>query len=330
MNEAVISAKELQILLNQVDEISVMYPLYKHFDLFTAKQEVNGYRLKILQGIADFEEQQSHFSSAEMPSYEDFMQCLISAGIINYKNYDAFKEKLKAYMNLTKTILFSPDTNVLYHRFLSNSGTDPRKVLLVDTVREEIESMLNFKYSPQQIAELKKEAKYQNFLLDEFVNRRMKKSRIACIAVEEYRELRKFAVEIEGIEHSTSDKERNDIIIVKTLRRFEKERNLMPSLLTADRQMADLCNAEGLEHFLFNFPHAIEANFCSHHSMQRLIYNLAMIFGVIRLNSVVIFGEFKGKNSIDEFKLRFLDDELWKSFDKNLRICRRLMSLGIE
>ncbi|MDI9609961.1 MAG: hypothetical protein QFX36_01385 [Archaeoglobales archaeon] len=34
---------------------------------------------------------------------------------------------------------------------------------------------------------------------------------------------------------------------------------------------------------------------------------------VIRLNSVVIFGEFKGKNSIDELKLRFLDDELWKA-----------------
>ncbi|MDI9642138.1 MAG: hypothetical protein QFX37_01285 [Archaeoglobales archaeon] len=51
---------------------------------------------------------------------------------------------------------------------------------------------------------------------------------------------------------------------------------------------------------------------------------------VIRLNSVVIFDEFKDKNSIDELKLRFLDDELWKSFDKNLRIFRRLMSLGIE
>ncbi len=30
-----------------------------------------------------------------------------------------------------------------------------------------------------------------------------------------------------------------------------------------------------------------------------------MVFGVIRLNSVVVFGEFKGKKSFNEVKLRF-------------------------
>jgi hypothetical protein len=55
-----------------------------------------------------------------------------------------------------------------------------------------------------------------------------------------------------------------------------------------------------------------------------------MVFGVIRLNSVVVFGEFKGKKKIEELKLRFLDNEFWKSFEKHLRICRRLMELGIK
>lgn len=60
-------------------------------------------------------------------------------------------------------------------------------------------------------------AKYQNFLLDEFLNRRMKKSRLAAyIAMKEYRELRKLAMEIEGVESSTNDKENNDYIIVKS------------------------------------------------------------------------------------------------------------------
>lgn len=145
----------------------------------------------------------------------------------------------------------------------------------------------------------------------------MKRSRLACIALSECRELRKYAIEIEGIEASTIDKEANDLIIVKTLRKFEKERAAMPVLLTADRQMTDLCEAEGVEYFNFRLPHAVTADFCSPSSMLRLIYNLAMVFGVIRLNSVVIFGEFKGKSGIDELKLRFLDDELQQNFEKH-------------
>ncbi len=325
--EAVVSTDELQILLNLVDEISVMYPPYRHFDVIRAEPEEGGYRLKIMQGEVDFEEQRFH---EELPSYSDFLQCLLAAGVVQYANQEAFNEHLKAYRMLSKPLFLSPDTNVLYHRFLTNSTIDLREVLLVDTVREEIEASLNFKYSPAQINEIKRDARYQQFLLDELVNRRMKKSRLACIALAEYRELRRYAVGIEGVERSTNDKEQNDLIIAKTLRRFEKERAALPVILTADRQMADLCEAEGIEHFHFTLPHAVQADFCSSRSMRRLIYNLAMVFGVIRLNSVVIFGEFKGKKRIDQLKLRFLDGELWKGFEKHLRICRRMMSLGIR
>ncbi|MBO8180961.1 MAG: hypothetical protein H0Z19_10905 [Archaeoglobus sp.] len=264
-------------------------------------------------------------------STPSFLQCLLAAGVIQYANQEAFDEHLKAYRMLSKPLFLSPDTNVLYHRFLTNSSTiDLREVLLVDTVREEIEASLNFKYTPAQISEIKRGARYQQFLLDELVNRRMKKSRLACIALAEYRELRRYAVEIEGVERSTNDKEQTDLIIAKTLRRFEKERAALPVMLTADRQMADLCEAEGIEHFHFTLPHAVQADFCSSRSMRRMIYNLAMVFGVIRLNSVVVFGEFKGKKRIDQLKLRFLDEELWKGFEKHLRMCRRLMNLGIR
>jgi len=54
------------------------------------------------------------------------------------------------------------------------------------------------------------------------------------------------------------------------------------------------------------------------------------VFGVVRLNSVVVFGEFKGKKGFDELKLRFLDESLYDEFSRHLRICRRLMRLGIE
>lgn len=332
LKETTVNVEELQILLNLIDdEISVMYPFYRNFQLFTAKQSENGYRIRILQGEIDFERQQNHFSFAdEMPGYGDFIECLMAAGVLSYENYKEFENAKKNYASLKKRVVYSPDTNLLYHRYLTNSDVDLRDILLVDTVRDEIEAALNFKYSPQQIAGMKRAVRYQSFLLDEFVNRRMKRSRLACIALMEYRELRKYAVEIGGIETSTSDKEANDLIIVKTLRKFEKERAAMPVLLTADRQMADLCEAEGVEYFHFKLPHAVTVDFCSSSSMLRLVYSLAMVFGVIRLNSVVIFGEFRGKSKIDELKLRFLDDSLWEKFEKHLRICRRLMKLGIQ
>ncbi|RLI82538.1 hypothetical protein DRP07_05015 [Archaeoglobales archaeon] len=323
-SEQIITKDELQILLNLIDELSMMYPLYSHFQLLSAKPEEDSYKLKILQGEMDFPE------ANEFPSYSDFASCLLSAGVIDYSNLRKFEELVKSYSNMKKRVYFCPDTNVVYHRFLTNYLDPSKNILLVDTVKEEIEASLNHKYSPQQIAELKKEARYQHFLLDEFVNRRMKKSRLACIAMKEYRELRKYAIEIEGVERSTSDKEANDRIIVKTLRRFERDRAALPVLLTADRQMADLCKMEEIEYFFFEVPHAVDAKKCSSKAMLNLIYNLAMVFGVIRLNSVVIFGEFKGKNSIDNLKLRFLDDNLYQSFDRHLKICRRLMKLGVE
>lgn len=333
-SEEVVTSDELQILLNLVDEISVMYPLYPHFQPFEAVPENGGYRLKIMQGRADFERYQSHFDhlADEMPSYADFQECLLAGGVISYQNLQEFEEMLKSYRNLKKRVYFCPDTNVIYHRFITSSSLfKPAEILLVETTREEIEASLNMKYTPALISEMKRMAKYQNFLLDEFLNRRMKKSRLAAyIAMKEYREIRKLAIEIEGVESSADDKENNDYIIVKTLRRFEKERFAMPVLLTADRQMADICEAEGIEYFHFSIPHAVDADYCSCRSLIDLIYSLASVFGVIRLNSVVVFGEFRGKNRYDELKLRFLDDRLYDDFSKHLRICRRLMKLGIE
>lgn len=325
---------ELQILLNLVDDISVMYPLYSHFQLFEARPEGDGYRLSIKQGEVDFQSQQSYFDhlADEMPSYSDFAECLLASGVITYENMERFRDILNSYRSLKKRVYFCPDTNVIYHRFLTaSSPVKHGEVMLVETTREEIEASLNFKYTSSIISDLKRLARYQPFLLDEFLNRRMKKSRLAAyVAMKEYRELRKLAVEVEGVEKSTEDKEANDFIIVKTLRRFEKERAALPVLLTADRQMADICEAEGVEYFYFTIPHAVMADYCDNTSLINLIYSLASVFGVIRLNSVVIFGEFRGKKGFEELKLRFLDNQLYQDFSRHLRICRRLMRLGIR
>ena len=218
MREEVIAVDELQILLNLIDdEISIMYPLYSHFQLLTASAtspDEDCYRLKIIQREHDFEKQELS-QNPEMPSYNDFIEYLLASGILGYENKEDFAERLKHYKSLKKKVYFCPDTNIIYHRFISSSELiKPSEILFVETVREEIEASLNFKYSPVQIAEMKRSVRFQPFLLDEFVNRRMKKSRIAAyIALREYRTLKAQAVEVEGVEKSSSDKEGNDMII---------------------------------------------------------------------------------------------------------------------
>lgn len=330
MKEVAVTRDELQILLNMEDEVSVMYPFYPHFQLFTAIPEEESYKLKVLIGEYDFDKQIEKLGEygKEMPNYNDFLGCMLSSGVMTYRNLDEFRERMKAYDRIKKRVYYCPDTNIIYHRFISTSSI--QDVVLIDTVKQEIESSLNFKYTPAQITELKKLVRYQSFLLDEWVNRRMKKSRKAYIAMREYREIRGRATEVEGIEKSTNDSEQNDRIIVGTVKRFEKERNSLPVLLTADISMVDICEIESIEYFLFEFPHVIEADYCSSDNMLELVYSLAVVFGLIRLDSVVILGEFKGKSRMDELKLRFLDEKKSEEFERDLRICRKLTALRIE
>jgi hypothetical protein len=62
-----------------------------------------------------------------------------------------------------------------------------------------------------------------------------------------------------------------------------------------------------------------------------LIFVLAVTFGFVKLNSVIVLGEFKGKtsNRPNELKLKFLDDKLYTNFKKDLKTCRRLVKLNI-
>ncbi|MFW6194767.1 MAG: hypothetical protein ACOC5L_04535 [Halobacteriota archaeon] len=198
-HDIIVSRDELQILVNMLEDVSLMYPLYSHFQILTAVHS-EGFRLRVLIGEYDFDKQVEELGELgkEMPEYADLLECMLSSGVIRYENEDAFRQKVKRYRSLQKKVYYCPDTNILYHQFLSNFGLED-DLLLVDTVKEEVEGALNYKYSPNQISELKKVVKYQNFLLDEWVNKRMKRSRKARIALRECKRVRDKALEVEGL-----------------------------------------------------------------------------------------------------------------------------------
>ncbi|KXA89211.1 hypothetical protein AKJ57_05690, partial [candidate division MSBL1 archaeon SCGC-AAA259A05] len=67
--------------------------------------------------------------------------------MISYKNLDEVEKRIKYEReNAPGKVLFCPDTNVLYHNFLSSlERIDPENVGIVTTVKDEIEVSMRLK-----------------------------------------------------------------------------------------------------------------------------------------------------------------------------------------
>jgi hypothetical protein len=333
MTDEIINGQELQILLNMLDEVTISYPLYGE-ELVAAYPADDRYRLDIPAGREDFKEWALRFGdlAEEMPTYGDLLECMIASGIVGYDNRQKFEEMYGAYQSLKKDVFFGLDTNLFYQCFASNTPfIDPSRYLIVDIVRSEIEFAINRKYSARKIAEMIEHAPDQEAIIAEFENKRTKRSRKAAyLALSEFRSIRDRATEIQAPETYSRRMEENDLYIARALRKFEEERYALPVLLTADIYMADICDVEGLEYFFFERPYTINADYCKAGQFRRLIFTCAAVFGCIRCNSTLIFGEFGGKGTVlDELKLRFSDKQLQSDFRRELTLCRRLSALGI-
>jgi len=324
---------ELPLLLNYLgSSLDVSYPLYD-FDFFTARTDSNGYTLDSFGSREMFEDALIPWGNAaqEMPAFSDLLSCLTNSGVLPYTNRDAFIEKIHLFANLKKGVLYGLDTNVFYHGLPLNAGIDPADFLLIETVHDEIESSLNYKYLPQQITDLKRSARFQKQLLDELINARTKRARRAAhLALPPFRAIRDRATLVPAVGPSSADKEANDLIIVRSLKEFGKEKFALPVMLTADRNLATLCDAQGVEHFLFEMPAAPVKTHCTPAAFTNLLGTLAGVFGFIQCNSAIIFGEYRGKGGRgDELKVQFLNEALCEPFRKDLTLCRKLQDLNI-
>ncbi len=334
MNDIIIREDELQILKNSLDDIHVSYPLYEG-DFLIARPEGMGFQLDLPASREIFLDWASKYEpiAGELPSYSDFRECMLASGIAGYTNWAAFDEMLTSYEQLKKTVFFGLDTNLFYHRFVTNNPEiNPTSYLVVDTVRDEIAYAINRKYSAKKIEEMVAYAPDHREFIGELENKRTKRSRKAAyLALNEYRSIRDRATEVASPDPHSHLSEENDRNIVRALRKFEEERYALPVLLTADIYMADLCMAEGLEYFYFDRPYTMEVTSCTPAELRRLLFNLAVVFGFIQCNGITIFGEYGGKsNNLDELKMRFRDDSEYHEFLRDIKICRKLSTLGIS
>lgn len=332
-----INRDELQLLLNLIrdDLIVLEYPLYQ-LKMLRVQSAGKKYRVHVTCREEDFESVLSTCGNyaEELPSYDDISYCMLLSRIADYRNMEEFREKLKLYEKLDKTVYFALDTNLFYQGFPTKASfiKNPN-YLVVNTVYNEIEGAINHKYHPHQIYEMAQIVDYHEELLAELENRKTKKARKASyVAMKEYRAIRNGALEIEAIEPATYSKEQNDLIIVRTLRDFDFTVKYGHTvLLTADTNVSNLCMGKGPECFLFEYPSPLEASECTAKQLVDLIFSLAVTCGLIKLNFVVIYGEFSYKGRRDnDLKLVFQNEKLYRLFMIELETCRKLMNLGIE
>ncbi|QSZ66320.1 hypothetical protein RJ40_01790 [Methanofollis aquaemaris] len=335
MSEMLIASREIPALINHFGgEVVISYPIYG-IRLLEARPEGTGYRISILSNPDEFYAASLRFGehAMEMPFFSDFEECLLASGVTTYANMEAFREKAKIYRGLKKEISFGLDTNLMYHRFFTTSrALRPDEVILTGIVRQEIEYVLNHKYSARFIAELRESAPEASWYIAEFENRRKKKSRKAAyLAMPEYKTLRDRAILVDEGEKAVHATRENDQMIVEALRRFEEKRFGLPVLLTADGSMADLCDAEGVEYFLFRAPYHPKPRHASPETFFKLVAHLALSFGVVTIGSAVLFGEFGGKgDDPDAFRLTFIGDDHHTECERDIELCRKLSALGIR
>lgn len=327
-----ITSGELPLLLNLLGEkIEVSFPVYE-FSLVEARASSSGYMLKTA-GRDLFDDELNRFAgdSSELLGYSDLLTCFLHAGITRYSNEDDFNRQCSAYGALRKGVVFCPDTNLFYQGFMARSGIDPARFAITSTTAAEITASINFKYSPEVIAQLKRSARFGREIFDEFFNAKtIRARRAAYLALRQFTSIRDRAAVLPETTPGTADKEANDLLIVKALRAYEKEKTVLPVMLTADRNLATLCEAEGLEHFLFTVPHEITERSCKPASLASLVFLLAAVAGCVQCGPVRVYGEFRGKGAeADALKVEFLNEKILGPFVRDLGICRKLNVLGI-
>ncbi len=258
--------------------------------------------------------------------------------MIEYKNQHKFNQLFGQIQHWpeTKEACFCPDTNIFYHRFFSNfQKIKTNDVVLIKTIEEEIKAALSHRYQNHYTTDIFRNIPLpQKKFCAELINRRTKKARRAAyLAYRELRKIRYGALDvIPGVEASKPDNTYNDTIIVKTACKAQKNRFEYLYLLTADAGVAHQCKESSLSHFLFDVPVDSFSVRCSSHEFCELMFDLARVFGFVKVNSVVLYGEFQDKHlaKLDQIMVEIPSENLFTEVEKHLKICRELSVLEIR
>jgi hypothetical protein len=359
VKELILSRRELQILTNSIYRgdrryVHVSYPFYG-IELFTLDIEKPELNKIVRPGEFDWtrtsrKPSNRSFSPDELPSFTDLRNCLLSSGFLDYKNEPEITQKLADLrdeaMNPNRRprpVFVAVDTNILYDRFLSRHLplADERtgriveakdfRYVLSEIVQIEVDSKITHKYSREEIQGMSSLVEHPE-LLKEFSNASGRRERIAKLAFNEMSylltELR--ALRIKG--SPAKGKERNDIEIAQSYKDWARSGDYDVFLLTADEDMVNHARTSELMTLQLELPFEVpEHARIDPWRMSDLIYDLAVVFGVVSLDNmgITVFGEWGGKSSTDymseNVKVQFQEEEAHRTVAKQAGICRKIL-----
>ncbi len=335
----IISRDEIFVILNAYSlrgrtRISVEYPPFNLnlFDLHLRKM-----RMENIVDERRFESLRRKFarnelSRKELPTYRDLIDVLISSGIAEFENSDEIEENFKLLREATedRTIYIKPvfigiDTNMAYYRAISRRFGNHFKYVISRIVIDEIDARIHTKYTGRMLKHFEY-LPYGN-IFAEFANGSVKDARKAKNAMNEiYYLTNRLDAFITGKSTDTRDKEIRDREIVESYRRFSDEINAEVVLLTADKDMMFHAQAKQLSAIYFKLPHRMgEKIDIDPKTVPYLIYDLATVFGMIKMNNTLILGEWRGKSSEDYFAERINIYHTDVDYEKDVDICRGVL-----
>ncbi len=335
----IINRDEIYILLNHYalkgrSKLTVEYPPF-NLKLFTL--HLRKMKIEDVVDEKNFESLRRKFGKNEfmrrdLPNYRDLLDAFISSGMVEFENRDEIEENFKLLREASedRTIYIKPvfigvDTNMAYYRVISRRFQNHFKYVISRIVIDEIDARIHTKYTGRILRHYQS-LPYGNLMM-EFANGSVKDARKAKNAMNEiYYLTNKLDAFITGESSETKDKEIRDREIVESYRRFSDEINAEVVLLTADKDMMFHAQAQQLSAIYYKLPHSVYLNEkVDPKKIPYLIYDLAAIFGIIKINNTVILGEWCGKSSQDYFNERINIYASEVDYKKDVWVCRGVM-----
>ncbi len=331
----IINKEEIFVLLNEyylrgIREVTVEYPLYQT-SLFTLN--LHNFKIENMIETKELNDLKRRFGRSEflrrdLPDYHDLLDAFLSSGVLKFENHQEIEENFNLLNSSIKdrTIYVKPvflglDTNIAYYRVISRRIRDSFRYVISEIVIEEIDARIHSKYSGKMLHEL--ENLPYHTVLGEFANGSTKDCRKAKNAMNEiYYLLNKKDAYRTGGRTETRDKEVRDREIIMEYKKFSDEINAEIVILTADKDMIFHAQAQQLSSMYYKLPHRIDAESVEPAVIPNMIYDLTLIFGIIRVNNTVLLSEWRGKEAEDYFGERLKIYNVDSETAKDINICR--------
>lgn len=360
MNELIMTRDELLVLINDLSEgdktqFKVGYPFYGEslFTLDVKESELLNIvdKARLTDCVKKFGPNGLDWNS--MVGFDDLRNCLLSAGVLEYRNEREVVEWLRELKRLSrdssmmpKPFLIGLDTNILYDRFVSrhlsfqDSDRSPFhsgfRYVVCNIVTGELDHKVDHKYSHDEI-ELMRTTFCRRDLLNHLRNRHDLHARKALLGLNESRFLKQELKAINTPGQSTTNSEHNDREIARSYLRHARDNHCDIYLLTADEKMTfhakDACDVATKQLYL---PSEIPKRApIRPWSVKNLLYDMAATMGAISLvgdEAVIILGEWNGKGSEEAerecVKVLIADQQRYGRVRGELETCRKIREIS--